>query len=271
MRRFIWAVVALALSFAAAPGVARAQSNCIMPRADQVHPSVSTVVSSVPGSRFVYTYTVTALNDSPKPVSEFWVASSPTDNSVTLTSPPDWNGLVSPAGYYNWIANGAGIAAGQSLNSFGVNAVELPSIVTFLALNEIAVPVFPRGAAPEACQGDRVIDNSFKGSTVGPKTPPSTDPIELVNYLISLVHDARRLNWIKRDGPQQSLLAKLITAKRKLEQGDIASAKSNLSAFVNEVEATSCDDFTCHGNKPSTSEAYALLKFNGDYLISRLP
>ena len=270
MRRWTGFLIALTVSFGASGVASAQQSGCVMPRADQVNPTVAAFVAPANG-RFAYLYTVAALSNSPKPVSELWVAASPTDRTATMTSPPNWNGLVSPAGYYSWISNGPGIAAGQSLASFGVNAAELPSIVTFLALNEIELPVFPRGQAPEQCQGDKVVDNSFKGSTVGPKAPPSTDRIQLVNYLISLVHDARRLNWIKRDGAQQSLLAKLINTKRTLEMGDTATAKITLSAFVQEVEATSCDDFSCHGNKPSTSEAYALLKFNADYLISRLP
>jgi hypothetical protein len=43
------------------------------------------------------------------------------------------------------------------------------------------------------------------------------------------------------------------------------------SAFVNEVAGASCEDFDCHGNHPATSEAYALLYFNGSYLAQRLP
>lgn len=47
-------------------------------------------------------------------------------------------------------------------------------------------------------------------------------------------------------------------------------AKNVLNAFLNDVRATSCPDFTCPGNKPLTSEAYALLFFNGQFLLDRL-
>jgi hypothetical protein len=92
-----------------------------------------------------------------------------------------------------------------------------------------------------------------------------------LNYLISLLHQSRTNGWITRDGAQQSLLAKLINAKRKLEEGDSAVAKNMLNAFLNEVQASSCQQFTCPGNKLLTSEAYALLFFNGQYLVDRLP
>ena len=131
---------------------------------------------------------------------------------------------------------------------------------------------------PDRYQGDpdqiRALEDStsFKTTTLGPVPPPASfDRVAFLNYLISVVYDARRLDWIKGDGAQESLLSKLITAKRKFEQGDVAGAKTNLSAFVNEVEGTSCDDFNCPGNKPSTSEAHGLLKFNAEYLISQIP
>ncbi|MCI0372834.1 MAG: hypothetical protein L0214_15985, partial [candidate division NC10 bacterium] len=95
-------------------------------------------------------------------------------------------------------------------------------------------------------------------------------PLEFLNYLITLVHDSRQLGWIKVDGVHQSLLAKLIAAKRKLEAGDTQGAKDNVNAFLNAVRATSCLEVSCPGNKPETSEAYALLSFNGQFLWERL-
>ncbi len=91
-----------------------------------------------------------------------------------------------------------------------------------------------------------------------------------MNYLITLVQDSRQLGWIKVDGVEQSLLAKLINAKRKLEAGETAVAKNMLNAFLHEVQAVSCQDFSCPGNKPLTSEAFALLFFNGQFLLGRL-
>ena len=82
--------------------------------------------------------------------------------------------------------------------------------------------------------------------------------------------DSGQQGWIKVDGVHKSLLAKLTNAKRKVEVGDTKVAKNLLNAFLNEVQATSCPDFTCAGNKLLTSEAYALLFFNGQFLWERL-
>lgn len=108
--------------------------------------------------------------------------------------------------------------------------------------------------------------------TVGPKAPPRDFVVlDFMNYLIALLHDSRGRGWVRGDGIHQSLLAKLTTAKRKLEARDFRVAKNVLEAFLREVRAVSCPDFACPGNKPLASEAYALLFFNGEYLVARLP
>lgn len=110
-----------------------------------------------------------------------------------------------------------------------------------------------------------------KGEFIVLTGPSGAGKTTLLNYLIGLVHDSRQQGWIKVDGVAQSLLAKLRTAKRKLEASDDPTAKKLLEAFVHEVRAVSCSDFACPGSKPLTSEAYALLFFNGQYLLDRLP
>ena len=254
-------------------GYAQTDAPCVHPREDQVNVVVaSTVVQGSNG--FTYSYRVQNLADAPQGLFQVATAATNSGGIVTQTTPPNWQafGQIGDSGYYMWslLDPTQSVPPGGSGGGFGVVSADLPSIVGFLAWNFTPPMVFARGEA-RPCAGSSILENSFKGSAVGPKAPPSNDPIQLVNYLISLVHDSRRLNWIKRDGVQQSLVGKLITAKRKLEAGDVATAKSNLTAFVQEVEATSCDDFSCHGNLPATSEAYALLKFNAEYLIARLP
>lgn len=129
-------------------------------------------------------------------------------------------------------------------------------------------------ATPENTERIKAIEKAIAVTlkTIGPTAPPKDFvPLEFLNYLLTLLHDSRQLGWITGDGVHQSLLAKLLNAKRKLEAGQGAVAKNLLKAFLNEVQAVSCPEFTCPGNKPLTSEAYALLYFNGQYLWERLP
>ncbi len=89
-------------------------------------------------------------------------------------------------------------------------------------------------------------------------------PVEtLLDTLISLKHQALAEGWIDNRGIANSLDSKLDNARKKLASGDSTTAKNMLNAFVNEVEA--------QNGKHLTSEAYALLKYNAEYLIDRLP
>lgn len=107
------------------------------------------------------------------------------------------------------------------------------------------------------------VSIAWKGKTIGP-TAPSADfkPIEFLNYVIDLKHQTSSLGWITNKGIEQSLDAKLENAKKKLEQGNNTAAKNILEAFINEVEAQK--------DKHLTSEAYALMKYNVQYLMEKI-
>ncbi len=164
------------------------------------------------------------------------------------------------------------ILPGGTLEGFELSSPALPGVRNVDLSPDVNVDDLPdEFSDPEKM---RALNDSltFHTVTVGPKAPPqSFVPLEFLNYLISLLHQSRANGWVTRDGVQQSLLAKLTNAKRKLEAGETGTAKNMLGAFLNEVSATSCQDFSCPGNKPLTSEAYALLFFNGQYLVDRLP
>ena len=68
--------------------------------------------------------------------------------------------------------------------------------------------------------------------------------------------------WIPNPGTCRSLESKLENAGRQLRRGNMTTAANTLRAFLNEVEALK--------EKQLSSEAYALLRFNGEYLLERL-
>lgn len=198
---------------------------------------------------------------------------------VGISGPEGWTSDLGfddrtpPRGFAGWgsMDEPFRILPGQTLEGFQITSYGLPGVrVTEIqpgidwdnVPDEFASPVKARELR------DSLI---FSTKTVGPTAPPATFvPLEFLNYLITLLHDSRQQGWIKVDGVHQSLLAKLIAAKRKLEAGDTLVAKDTLNAFLNEVRAASCLEFSCPGNRPETSEAYALLFFNGQFLWERL-
>ncbi len=111
----------------------------------------------------------------------------------------------------------------------------------------------------------------------------------LIDTLISLKHQAVANGWLadgtshekgkgednsEEDGIVRRLDQRLDKAKEALVKGDSVKSREELEQFVKEVE------HTYHQNKEEgkregvplmTSEAYALLKYNAEYLIDRLP
>ncbi len=198
---------------------------------------------------------------------------------VGMEGPPEWllalvvDDHVPPRGLARWdvFHNAEPIRPGQNLDGFRLTSYGLPAIRIVKIQPLIDYDNLPDEFA-DAQKARQLRDSLiFFTKTVGPKAPPKNFvPLEFLNYLITLVRDSRQLGWIKVDGVQQSLQAKLINAKRKLEAGEPAVAKNMLNAFLHEVQGASCPEFSCPGNKPLTSEALALLFFNGQFLVERL-
>ncbi len=180
----------------------------------------------------------------------------------------------------------SGISQGVMQEGFSLKSKGLPSIVDVFFFGERR----KRFSGPSPTYDTDEIHESFdrvftqlesqyphtKGTvtrkTIGPKTPPADfKPIPFLDYIITLKHEAYNLGWIKNAGIEQSLDAKLDNAKKKIEQGNIEAAKNILMAFINEVEAQGCVTYEdCSSGKHISPEAYALLKYNVQYLISNL-
>ena len=104
---------------------------------------------------------------------------------------------------------------------------------------------------------------NYHGWTIGPTAPPvNFTSATWLDTLISYKHQALNLGWIDNKGIVNSLDQKLDNAKSQLQKGNTTTVKNTLRALVNEVEA--------QNGKHLSSEAYALLKYNVEYLISKL-
>lgn len=243
---------------------------------DQVSAYVRARVTQV-ASGFDYQYFLENRPGAPQALVSFAIEAFSADATpVVQRSPATWESWQRIVGsdFHVWetFQEPRGLAPGASALGFGFKDASLPSITRFLAWGNVQPPTFPEGEAPESCEGSNIIENSFKGKTVGPK-PPLKDfvPIEFLNYLISLVHDSRQQGWVREAKETKKLLQDLLKAKRRLEAGDPGKARSALKEFLERVKHEGCRGFHCPKNKALTSEAYALLYFNGKFLQARLP
>lgn len=109
---------------------------------------------------------------------------------------------------------------------------------------------------------------SDTGTTVGLLPIPSAGtPAALATRLRALAARARGpMQWISNAGVCHSLDVKLSHAQQALASGARPVARTELDAFVHELDAQ-------HGGQPGkhvSDEAYALLRPNATYLLGRL-
>lgn len=214
---------------------------------------------------FKYDYMLASSQKSVQEVSDFMVEFySPISNTL---APKGWFGMgtgLTGGSPFAWGALEENIKHSESLAGFSMQSEGLPAIVTYYARGWVEMPVVSEAEAPDKpCPEQNIFIDAVKGKTLGPKDPPADfKPIDFLNYIIGLKHQASSLGWITNKGTENSLNQKLDNAKKKLEQGNIIPAKNILNAFINEVEA--------QNGKHLTSEAYGLLKYNVLYLIEKL-
>ena len=106
--------------------------------------------------------------------------------------------------------------------------------------------------------------NAIGGSTIA--TIPPTDPFVasvFIDTLESYVSHARLIGWIKDQPTADKYVDYFNSTKTSLEQGNNTPALTNLQQVLQQVNVDSTAKLT--------SEAYALIRFNTEYLLAHLP
>jgi hypothetical protein len=208
-------------------------------------------------------------------------------NSAAIMSEPTASQMV-PFGCYvpaNWIATAtvdgellwgaeddtSTIQPGTQLGGFQITTYGIPSIRQFRiepALDFDSLPLSeptPETLASYATQFSTLLNTvSYSAKTVGPTAPPANfDPVTFMQTIQSYKEQAFQQGWIDNSGIANSLDVKLNVALNSLQAHDNNTAKNVLNAFLNEVQAQS--------GKHLSTEAVALLEFNAQYLLSKLP
>ncbi len=243
----------------------------IFPSAREITVSVTGVVVKM-GQEFQYSYRVQNHEESKQNIFELYIQH---DSDVyDIFAPDGWEGLPSNVvrRVVMWGSNDStyDISPKGQLGRFAFKSLGLPSLVLFFARGAFTIPVFPEGEAPDSIAGSDIFENSAIGKTIGPVPPPSPFiPLAFLDTLISYTRQAFALGWIKNRDIVQDLNAELNDAKRQLRRNNKTEAKEILRDFIDEVKDL-WEEEEDQRRKPLTSEAYALLKFNAEYLISKL-
>ena len=193
---------------------------------------------------------------------------------VGLQAPPHWRVGPSVNGHVVWNAAAAQafIAPRGSMTGYQMLSRGLPAIRHFVAkpyLDVETLPIRPPFGPNDLARYEQdlaTLETSVEaeGESIGPTAPPANFVAQdFLKTLQSYKKQALQQGWIKNAGIANSLDAKLNAAQASLTRGNTGAAKNQLNAFLDEVVAQT--------DKQLTSEAVALLRFNAQYLISKIP
>jgi hypothetical protein len=285
--------------------------GCYYETGDGISTSVSGKVSKEKDKGiFFYSYSVKSNPQSEQDVWYFRIILPQKGIIINATAPdgwggPGWSGKPTKYGHLRqselpppygigWTApRGRNMKPSEKASGFMFRtSFGLPGIVAYYAEGDAPLPkceAEPEGNFIPGYHDLTPYGPGIVGRTIGPATLPATfKPIDFLNYIISLKHEAFKLGWIvqgrdddkdkyedEEEGIMKSLDKKLEKAKAELIKGDIRETIEKLKSFIHEVEALYKEGKEERhkkeeGHSHITSEAYALLKYNAVYLIEQL-
>lgn len=178
-----------------------------------------------------------------------------------------------------------GMKPGEEQGGFSFASEGLPGIVTAYFEGEPRVFTIWKDEPPLEIEAELDKFTIFpmgavQRKTVGPVAPPAHFiPLDFLAYLIDLKHQAADLGWIGGPKLVEELDKKLDQVKEKLTANEIEPAVGKLKSFIEKVEAHYKEikeheiEKIKEGKEEKkfvTSEGYALLKFNAEYLREQL-
>jgi len=193
--------------------------------------------------------------------------------AVGVGSPFGWNAMVTQSNTVQWNASDDTplLAPGVTQDGFRLTSRGLPvirhlQVEAYLDFNALRV-ADPAGAAdiPRYKADVDAVRQKLSASalTIGPGAPPiQFDPEAFIRTLMAYKDQAVAAGWLRDQGIGRSLDAKLNAARAAVARGNTGTAANELNALLHEVEA--------QAGKQLSPESVALLKFNTQYLLSKL-
>lgn len=247
--------------------IAQNSSNLVYPSGRNIDVTVKSIVKNT-NNRFDYSFTVISKSTSIQQVSEFYIRLG--DNIDSVKNPYKW---LSGKSYIwkdilMWSARDSNnyILPGKFLSDFSFLSDGLPSIQYYYCVGHFEIPYVNEGEAPDESEivGGGILENSVKGYTITPND--ITTPFISMNFIDTIktyCDSSFSLGWITDEQTRDKYNNYLNNAKNYLNQNNNNAAKSELQKVITDCNSDS--------SSVLTSEAYALLYFNTDYLITQLP
>ena len=220
------------------------------------------------GEEFRYSYEVTNNNNSNQKIESFCIQAS-IDTVDSVKVPTGWQG-GQWAGYplVNCFTENENlqIETGHSLRTFCFDCLDLPVITAFYVQGH-SYSLDNSTSDPDTLMEvayNNVLNNSFIGKTIGPTQLLSPFvPLNFLDTLTSYTTQSRTLGWIKDQPTVDKYLGYFVSAKTNLQQNNIGTTRTTLQRVLQDANTDSTNLLT--------SEAYALIRYNTEYLLSQLP
>jgi hypothetical protein len=276
--------------------------------ATKIAPKASAVVSWEKDSNtFVYSYTIANGPHSKQNLLSFFLEFPKGIEPINETANRWFNGRAhfATAGRsektegWDWMGD-QGLEPGWSTDGFALASSSLPGMTNAYFRGAVKMLGFP---AEPPFEIDRQVarlevfpTNHVRRATVGPVLLPDQISLStLLDTLISYTRQSANLGWLGKErdddcddderpdaGIARNIEQRFQKAKRELTKGDSVQARKELEKLVQKVERIwkrSQEDEKKHRKDKwekrdqviMTSEAYALLKYNTEYLVDRLP
>ena len=184
---------------------------------------------------------------------------------------------------------GGSLKSGDTLKGVRLKAKGVPGIVRFYAQGFQPPPAFGlNNPAYKSAYEQNVFNNSYSNLTLGPVDPPiQLGPVTFVDTLKNYLSRSRTLGWftnrpdtakplageLATDSIMTRLTKRLTRVRNALVANDSATARTELTRFINKVQSLykeTNDGDQAPGEIVLTSEAYALLKFNAQFLLAKI-
>jgi hypothetical protein len=261
------------------------------------------VTVGLEGGMFFYSYSLASDSGNNGDISSFKIIISKPFNSVTYDTAglrfsgsdfleksfrhfyPKKANEVLPVGYLqlpnNWIAGLANgpvlwlhadtieVKPGDTLSGFILMSKGLPGLRVFEAMPSFDVyKFFPdlddTARTMSITQMDSIREAvNFWGWTVGPTSPPTQfNALDWVDTLTSYTAQCGSLAWIKHNATVDKYRSNFGAAKASLRLNNVEFARARLLQVLQDINVDSTFALT--------TEAYALIRFNTEYLLEHL-
>jgi len=161
------------------------------------------------------------------------------------------------------------VAQGENIQ-VGVFSEGLPSIKRYWAegwtppLREQTLDSLLAAGLPKSEIFPPWYQDAYQALTLAPQVPDSPFiALTFLDTLFSYTIQSRALGWITAQATADKYLTYFSSARAKLVQGDSVGARTPLQQLLRDVDIDS--------SSALTSEAYALLRYNTEYLLNQLP